>query len=161
MPEPTMWDSSYWANLMKPAAQKWNTLKSFTGQADAIAEREFPGSARDASMKNAFRHALGTGILTHELGGGPIAAGIAKMAGYGWEGASALGELRANGRLSQDFKRDSLHDLNANSIGAGAAQYLDRAALIQHLKGLATNAAVAEPPGVFSPNQGRLSRTVR
>lgn len=157
MPEPTMWDSRYWANLMKPVAQKWDTLKSFTGQADAIAEREFPGSARDASMKNAFRHALGTGMLTQELGGGPIAATMAKMAGWGWEGMGASQLMD-----SAKHRLDTRHDLNANNIGASVAmQSKDQAELVARLKQMAIASRVEQPPGFFEQGRPYLSRTVQ
>lgn len=157
MPEPTLWDSQYWANLVKPAAQKWDNLKTFANRADNIAEREFPNSARDASQKNAFRHALGTGILTQELGGGPIAATMAKMAGWGWEGmgASQLADSAAH-------RLDSRHDLNANNIGASVAtQVKNKAELIARLKQLASNSVVSEPPGFFEPGKPYMTRTVR
>ena len=77
----SLWDSKLISGLLQPATDKWNRLSTFTERADGIAEKAFPDSARDASTKNAFRHALGTGMLTQELGGGPIAATLAKMAG--------------------------------------------------------------------------------
>lgn len=70
MPD-SLWDSQAFSRLAQPVADKWNRLTSFTQRADNSAEQAYPDSARDASTKNAFRHALGTGILTQELGGWP------------------------------------------------------------------------------------------
>ncbi len=43
-------------------------LRDLPGQASDIAEQRFPGYDRDGSSKNAFRHALGTGMLAQVLG---------------------------------------------------------------------------------------------
>ena len=157
MPESTMWDSQSWAGLLKPVAQKWDNLKTFANRADYIAEREFPNSARDASTKNAFRHALGTGMLTQELGGGPMAATLAKMAGWGWEG---LGARQLMG--SAAHRLDTRHDLNANNIGASVAMNSkNEAELVARLKQLASVARVEQPPGFFERGRPYLSRTVK
>ena len=155
MPEPTMWDSRYWTGLVKPVAQKWDNLKTFANRADAIAEREFPNSARDASDKNAFRHALGTGMLTQELGGGPMAATMAKMAGWGWEGLGARQLID-----SAAHRLDTRHDLNANNIGASVAtQVKNEAELIARLKQLANASVATSPPGFFEPGRPYMTRT--
>ena len=158
------WDTQGWADLVKPvqdgyqaAMAKYGRLQTLTGRADDIADREFPNSARDASTKNAFRHSLGTGMLAQELGGGPIAAGAAKAVGLGWEALGALG-LPGNKAAQQD----TLHDLNANAVGALATQYqTDQAGLVAHLKRLAQEAPVVQPRGFFEPSRGNLTRTVQ
>ena len=153
----SLWDSKLISGLLQPAADKWNRLTTFTKRADDIAEREFPNSARDASDKNAFRHALGTGMLTQELGGGPMAATMAKMAGWGWEGlgASQLVDSAAH-------RLDTRHDLNANNIGASVAtQVKNEAELIARLKQLANASRVEQPPGFFEQGRPYLSRTVQ
>lgn len=153
----SLWDSKLISGLLQPAADKWNRLSTFTERADGIAEKAFPDSARDASTKNAFRHALGTGMLTQELGGGPIAATLAKMAGWGWEGLGA-GQLMD----SPQYRLDTRHDLNANNIGASVAMgSKNEAELVARLKQLASVAAVEQPPGFFEPPVPRLTRTVR
>ncbi len=153
----SLWDSKMLSGLIQPMADKWDRLSTFTGRADNIAEQAFPDSARDASQKNAFRHALGTGMLTQELGGGPVAATLAKMAGWGWEGmgASQLADS-ANHRL------DTRHDLNANNIGASVAmQSKNEAELVARLKQMASVARSEEPPGFFAQGRPYLTRTVR
>lgn len=153
----SMWDSQAFSKLVKPAADKWDRLTTFTQRADNIAEQQFPDSARDASTKNAFRHALGTGMLTQELGGGPVAATLAKMAGWGWEGlgASQLVDSAA-------YRLDTRHDLNANNVGASVAmQSQNQAELVARLKQLASVSVPGEPPGFFEPGVPRLTRTER
>ena len=152
-----LWDSQKFAKVMEPVSRKWDSLSNFTQKADNIAEREFPDSARDASTKNAFRHALGTGMLTQELGGGAIAATLAKLAGYGWEGlgASQLVDSAAH-------RLDTRHDLNSNNIGASVAtQVGSQEELVSRLKALASASVAGEPPGFFEPGVPRLTRTVK
>lgn len=156
MPD-SLWDSQAFSRLAQPVADKWNRLTSFTQRADNIAEQAFPDSARDASTKNAFRHALGTGMLTQELGGGPVAAAFAKMAGWGWEGLGASQLVD-----SAQHRLDTRHDLNANNIGASVAvASKNEAELVARLKQLASVASVEQPPGFFGPGVPRLTRTVR
>lgn len=153
----SLWDSKMLSGLIQPMADKWDRLSTFTGRADNIAEQAFPDSARDASQKNAFRHALGTGMLTQELGGGPVAATLAKMTGWGWEGMGA-------GQLADSAKHrlDTRHDLNANNIGASVAmQSKNEAELVARLKQMASVARSEEPPGFFAQGRPYLTRTVR
>ena len=153
----SLWDSKMISGLLKPAADKWNRLNTFTQRADDIAEKTFPDSARDASTKNAFRHALGTGMLTQELGGGPMAAAVAKMAGWGWEGLGARQLIN-----SPEHRLDTRHDLNANNIGASVAMNSkNEAELVAQLKQLASVARVEQPPGFFERGRPYLSRTVK
>lgn len=160
-----LWDADFWASVRDQvnAAPRnlQDALASYAAipeQADAIAEQTFPGSARDASVKNAFRHALGTGMLTQRLGGGPVAAGVAKAIGYGWEGMGLL-----DGSVKRPaWREDSLHDLNANAIGARTAQGVqDLPGLVQALKAMALQSAPVAPPGVFEPSPGYLTRSAQ
>lgn len=153
----SLWDSKMLSGLIQPIANKWDRLSTFTGRADNIAEQAFPDSARDASQKNAFRHALGTGMLTQELGGGPVAATLAKMAGWGWEGMGASQLMD-----SAKHRLDTRHDLNANNIGASVAmQSKNEAELVARLKQMASVARSEEPPGFFAQGRPYLTRTVR
>ena len=153
----SLWDSKLISGLVQPAKDKWNRLTTFTNRADDIAEREFPDSARDASTKNAFRHALGTGMLTQELGGGPMAAAVAKMAGWGWEGLGARQLIN-----SSQHRLDTRHDLNANNIGASVAMASkNEAELVARLKQLASVARVEQPPGFFERGVPRLTRSIK
>lgn len=132
-------------------------LQSIPEQADRIAEDTFGmASARDSSTKNAFRHALGTGMLTQEWGGGPIAAALAKAAGYAWEGLGAADIIN-----DPAHRTDTLHDLNANAIGAKVAQGKNQAELVQALKRMALESVPVQPPGVFQASPGYLTRTER
>lgn len=126
-------------------------------QADRIAEQKFPGSARDSSAKNAFRHALGTGMLAQRLGGGDIGANLAKMAGYGWEALGARKFLTV-----PEHRMDTLHDLNANAIGARVAtETTNQQELIRQLESYARNAKNQLPPGVLAASKGYMTMTKR
>jgi hypothetical protein len=147
-------------NSMLGRLQNWGRqLQDIPGQADAITNRYFaPGStARDNSTGNAFRHALGTGMLAQHLGGGPLAAVAAKAMGYGWELMGMGNWGKASGRL------DTLHDLNANAIGAQVAQQTGNTdELAAALKRLALESVVTpRPPGAFSATPGYLTRSER
>lgn len=143
-------------NTVDSLVQGLQKLGKVPGRADAIAERLFPDSARDASTKNAFRHALGTGMLTHELGGGTLGAGLAKGAGYLWEGLSAAELID-----SPEARQDALHDLNANAIGAQVAtQTSNQNDLVEALRALALQSRQEAPPSVFAPTPGYMTHTV-
>ena len=133
------------------ALQRYGNLPA---QASYIADKEFPDSARDSSTKNAFRHALGTGMLAQELGGGPVGAGLAKGVGYLWEGLgiSNLGDPK--------YRQDTLHDLNANALGARTAMSTsNQEDLISALRRMAVQAVHSQPPGVFSRSSGYMTKT--
>lgn len=141
------------AALSQPAqavSSWWNDLNSFTQQADAEAERRFPDQARDSSQKNAYRHALGAGRLAQLLGANSgipgvegVARGVAKMAGYGWEGLGGPENWR-----SEDFR----HDLNANANGiAQASQNPDFRSLADSLASFAQGARREAPPNALDP----------
>ena len=132
--------------------------------ADNIAEQRFPGYDRDGSTKNAFRHALGTGMISQELAdamGGSVpakhlGAALAKIAGYGWEAPSWGGSKNGKQTL------DSLHDLNANAVGASESIYANnQAELIRNLEALARSSKQEFPPTVLQPSPGYLTRTHR
>ena len=80
----------------RSAKDSLDRIKNIPSKADNIADQNFPDSARDASTKNAFRHALGTGMIAQEMGAnkgglqGTLASGAAKGLGYLWEGLGAL-----------------------------------------------------------------------
>jgi hypothetical protein len=147
-----------------PSVSGWfKYLLSLPKQADDSAEQEFPESVRDSSVKNAYRHALGLGMLAQELGAnqgglrGKAAQGLAKAAGYGWEGLG-LKDFIAN----PDQRTDTLHDLNANAIGIReAAAAGNREELAARLKALALQAPLSRPPGLFQASPGFLTRTER
>lgn len=160
-------DSQFWKDVGNNArpSNLYAQLQKFgdiAHQADSIAEQEFPDSARDSSTKNAFRHALGTGLIAQHLGAsngglqGVAAATLAKVAGYGWEGMAGFDNLTRHGKLT-----DTQHDLNANALGASAAMGTDKAGLIDALRKMAQQSVVQQPPSVFEPSPGYLTRTVR
>jgi hypothetical protein len=132
-------------------------LQDIPRKADRIAERRFPNSARDRSTKNAFRHALGTGMVTHHLGGGILGAVGAKLAGYAWEVPNLLTK-QDNPEVQEDVR----HDLNANAIGAAVATKVgSQEELIQQLDWLARRAKVGKPPSIFELSDGQLTRSVQ
>jgi hypothetical protein len=160
MSEPSIFgalkDADFWKGMGQRAkdlpSQMVNSLREFgqlPAQAADIAEQHFPGSDRDASTKNAFRHALGTGMMAQKLGGGSASALLAKLAGYGWEGINGF-----------SGGEDMRHDLNANAIGAYVAtQTRSQEELVQALKRLALQSAPVAAPGVFAPSPGYLTRS--
>lgn len=150
-----MWDT--FKGVTKPVLDKYDRVKNLTGEADRIAEEQFPNSARDASTKNAFRHALGTGMLTRELGGGPIAAETAKRVGYLWEGLGLQQNIE-----NPKYRNDTYHDLNANALGAKTAQDVgSQAQLIAALKNLALGAKEEAPPSFWQSSPGYMTRTYK
>lgn len=141
-------------------------LLSLPKQADDAAEAEFPDSARDSSVKNSYRHALGTGLLAQELGAneggvrGAVAQGLAKAAGYGWE---ALGYATDPAHAKDKaYNTDTKHDLNSNAVGAKQAGLsATREELARRLKAMALQSPPVEAPGFFESSPGYLSRTER
>lgn len=153
-------DPQFWKDMGNNALSLPDKLKSYGAipeRADNIAEQMFPGSARDSSTKNAFRHALGTGMLTQELGGGPVAAGMAKGAGYLWEGLGAMKFID-----DPKYRQDTLHDLNANALGARTAMSTaNQEELVKALQGMALRSVPTSAPGVFERSPGYMTRTVQ
>lgn len=146
-----------------PSFRGWlNYLASLPEQADAVAEANFPNSARDSSVKNGFRHALGTGLLAQNLGAsegglqGLLAGPLAKGVGYIWEGLSGADNLTKHGKIT-----DTLHDLNANAIGATQAynsQTPEQLASLLRQKALLSKQT--RPPEIFDRSPGYLTHTV-
>lgn len=128
---------------------------STSGQASDIAEQQFPDSARDSSTKNAFRHALGTGMVAQGLGGGALGAALAKGIGYSWEGWGLYDQGTGPAHVL-----DTKHDLNANAIGADVSQKTNnQQEMITALRNLALQSVPVKPPGFFEPSPGYLTRT--
>lgn len=156
-------DSQFWKDMGKntktlpqDAYAKLQSFGNLPAKADMIAEERFPGSARDSSTKNAFRHALGTGMLAQELGGGPVGAGLAKGAGYLWE---ALGAANWG---NPAYRQDTLHDLNANAVGARTAmQTKNPEELANALYRMALWSVPSNPPNVYERSPGYLTRSGR
>lgn len=136
------------------AGDKLEKLGEVGHDATAIADENFPGQSWDFSQKNAFRHALGTGMLTQELGGGEGGAALAKLIGYLWE-ARGL----PDGGMSWDERMtDTGHDLNANAIGAAEASTTDdRAALIEALLKHSLAAKKSAPVGFTERTPGHFT----
>lgn len=138
-------------------------LTSIPEQADASAELTFPGSARDSSVKNAYRHSLGTGLLAQNLGAGEgglrglVAPLLAKLAGYGWEAAGLVRNVQ-----DPTYRKDTYHDLNANAIGAQqAGQTRSSDELASVLKAMALQSVPTNAPGPLTTGPGYLTRTER
>ena len=162
-------DPRFWKDVATNAANLPNTMSStlkrygeIPGKASDIAEAEFPNSARDSSMKNAFRHALGTGMLAQEFGAGndgvqgAAAALLAKTGGYAWESFKGLKDFTKGGDPT-----DTLHDFNANAIGANHAIGTNQAQLINSLRRMASQSVVSKPPSLFEMNPGYMTRSVQ
>ena len=134
-------------SMLNALSSWWNDMQTFTHEADNEAEKRFPGQARDASVKNAYRHALGSGRLAQLLGansGIPVvegaARGAAKLAGYGWEALGGPDNWRG---------QDMRHDLNANAQGIAHTQTAqDFNSLANALESFARGARKEMPPGI-------------
>lgn len=151
----SMWESL--ANAGNRVKQEYRDFVDIPNRANDAALRRFPDSAQDSSMKNAFRHSLGTGMIANKLGGGVLGATAAKLAGYGWETLGAAENIR-----SPKQWEDTKHDLNANAIGASVAtQTQNQQQLENMLEGLARRSRVREPLGAFEPSHGQMTRSVR
>lgn len=140
-------------------ADDWvQQLKAIPDRASDIAEEHYGNSsARDASAKNAFRHALGTGMVAHHAGGGIPGAVAAKLMGYAYEAPKLL-----NPKTPQVELEDTRHDLNANALGAWVSmQAKNQNDLVQSLRGYAARSSVEPAPAVVARHVGRLTRSVR
>ena len=143
--------NSMWESL----AQGFKEFRNIPSRADAIAREKFPDSARDASKQNAFRHSLGTGMMTNKFGGGALGAAAAKLAGYGWEALGTMDNIR-----SPEQWADTKHDLNANAIGANAAIYTEgQQQLEQMLESLTNRSRIREPFGATELGNGQMTRS--
>lgn len=141
------------------SASQWaGEISSFASRADDEAERRFPNQARDESVKNAYRHALGTGRLAQLLGAGegshPAVNAFADIAsrgaGYVWEGMAA--------KRNAENPADMLHDLNANAMGADLAGKTNGfAGLADALERRAGMAVKEDPPSFFEPARKNLT----
>jgi hypothetical protein len=150
-----MWDSL--AKAGRNIKKEYNDFVNIPDRASSIAENRFPDSARDSSMKNAFRHSLGTGMITNKLGGGVLGATAAKLAGYGWESLGAAENIR-----NPEQWKDTKHDLNANAIGASVATQIgNQQQLEDMLEAMARRSSVREPLGAFEPSHGQMTRSRR
>ena len=150
-------DWKAFTQLIPRAKAQLQELTNIPNRASDIADEAYPDSARDASTKNAYRHALGTGMLTQALGGGTLGAVAAKMAGWGWEAPTLL-----DPRSTPEQREDSRHDLNANAIGAAMAmQARNQADLETALRSYADVARVGQAPGAFARSPGQMTRTLR
>ncbi len=149
----------WFKSVREKPGQLAESIKRFgqiPSRADAIAEQRFPDSARDASQKNAFRHALGTGMMTRSLGNTQMAAGLAKAAGWGWE---TWGALNRDENTQGDWD-DTLHDLNANSIGAKTALDSEtQERLVERLDQMARESVMEPALKHWMPNRERMTRS--
>lgn len=160
-------DPQFWKDVGSNAIRPVNTydrlatygqqLREIPGDAADMASQALPSDTRNSGTQNALRHSLGTGMLTQALGGGPVAAAMAKAGGYVWEARDMLG----GGMFDKNIRTDSRHDLNANAVGASMGQRTTNPQeLLQALKQMALSSAlVKEPPGVFQSSPGYLTRT--
>lgn len=158
-------DPQFWGDVAKNTKSlpqdfvgKLSRFGQIPAQASDIADENFPNSARDGSTKNAFRHALGTGMMAHELGGGRLGAVAAKGLGYVWEGFGAADPAKMKKEWTNG---DIKHDLNANALGAKASIGSSQVELIDALRSMAQQAQVQQPPGVFQASPGYMTRSVR
>lgn len=140
---------SDWLDFIKQLPQEWGNramnygrdLLSTDVQATDAANQRFPDEPWNSSAKNAFRHSAATGMLAQKLGGGQAGYLASKGAGYLWE-------LLDAGKFMRDaaHREDTLHDLNANAIGAReATRYKTQTELLDALEGYVRNARAEYP----------------
>ena len=176
-------DSTFWSDVASNAtnpSQIADTLAGYGMDAIKLAARPimkpayrasklsqdvFPNQEWDNSQRNALRHSAWIGGLAQAMGASPdnpirtpIAQTIAKGLGYGHELVSALDDYRTGKVAGPAQKRDTLHDLNNNAIGAEMAGHTrNNEDLYRALAAMAVNARMGEPVGRFSMSDGRLS----
>lgn len=163
---------NFWSQWLNKAQQygravgdRVEYLRDIPNQASDIAEQRFPGYDRDGSTKNAFRHALGTGMLAQELGSSwgnsypakLVGAAAAKAVGHVWEMPTWM-----NPNSTEAQTADMRHDLNANHIGAVEAMGANsKEDLVKALDYLARNSRQEKPGIAFAPSPGYMTRTGR
>lgn len=87
------------------SAKSWaNEVRSVGSRADDEAERRFPGQERDESVKNAYRHALGTGRLSQLLGADSENPAVSAVGQAGGQGAGYLWEIMSAGKSLYDSR---------------------------------------------------------
>lgn len=135
-------------------------------RASEVSRREYPTQDWDLTQRNALRHSLWVGGMARAMGAGPenpirtpIATTAAKGVGYANEAISYLKRVK-DGRDTQDpeYVRDTLHDLNNNSVGAAAAAKSGSEEEMEaRLIAASRSARRGAPPGLLEPASSRLS----
>jgi hypothetical protein len=163
-------NESPWGNFLKvpketyqAALDKFGKLREIPEYATNRAAQLFPD---DGDKENAMRHSLWMGKTAQELGGGLGASLATKLAGYGFEAATA-GPYVAEKLMNGDFNgartviEDSRQDLNNNAVGINNARYTkDPQQLENDLRGLA-NRAVEASPAFYQPSRPYLTRAAK
>lgn len=133
-----------------------DNFMAIPGRADNIAEEMFPDDARDSSRKNAFRHALGTGMVTQRLGNNWLSGKAAETLGLGWEFMGANRFIR-----DADHREDTFHDLLANRAGRITALDSEtEAELIEKLANLANESQNRPAPRFWYGREAQMTHTV-
>lgn len=138
----------------------YNRFMKIADTASGAADKAFPGQDWDNTQRNAARHSIWTALMANELGGGPIARGVAKGVGYANEGIGLLNgsNLTANGA------RDMRHDLNNNAVGLNTLADLNKSGpvteddIIRALILKAQQSKRVPAPSVLAPDVGALTR---
>ena len=170
-------DPEYWASVgdnanrllddpMAQATALKQTLMQPAYTASLLSKQQFPGQDWDLTQRNALRHATWVGGMARAMGAGPdapiltpIAQGLAKGAGYANEGISYAERILKGEPLDDPaYVNDTLHDLNANAVGAQVAgQALTDVDFKKMLIAKAMGAQVRPPAGLLQPSDGQLS----
>ena len=129
------------------APQTVKNLVDIPGYATDKAAELFPS---DNGKQNAMRHSLWMGRTAQELGGGPGATLLAKLAGYGFEGLTAaptaIGHLLdGNVAGAKAVYNDSKQDLNNNAVGIAHAAFRNPKQLEDELRRMANGVVTADP----------------
>lgn len=169
----------WFQELAKAASDKAPTLREAltfvapglvkaTDTASQVSRREFPDQNWDNSQRNALRHSMWIGGMAKAMGAGPDspylsipAQALAKGIGYANEGATYLMNLSGYGGAPASdvtYRRDTLHDLNNNAVGAAVA---GMARTPEEMRAILTNMAYqakgGRPVGKFEASNGKLS----
>lgn len=134
-------------------------------RASKLSQGVFPEQDWELSQRNALRHSAWVGGMAQAMGAhpdNPIRTPLAQLAakglGYGHEMASALDGWIENRPRGAKEKRDTLHDLNNNAIGAEmAGMTRNNEDLYRALSAMAVNSRMGAPVSGFSLSDGRLS----
>jgi hypothetical protein len=145
------------------AARKYSGTDRFFEIADKASNssREaFPGQDWDNSQRNAARHSIWTALMANQLGGGPIARGVAKGVGYLNEG---IGLVNAS-NLTKAGSEDMRHDLNNNAVGLNTLATMRDTnpavtddQIIETLLRKAREAKFGPAPPALAPAESRLT----
>jgi hypothetical protein len=138
----------------------YDKFMNLADMASQSSREAFPGQEWDNTQRNAARHSIWTALMANQMGGGPIARGVARGVGYANEGIGLL-----NGdNLTRTGAIDMRHDLNNNAVGLNTLADLNKQGpateqqIIAALLEKARRSMLVSAPSVFERDVGELTR---